>query len=897
MGLLSHVAHAETVSVGDSDELETALREAQPGETIELRPGDYVLPSLTLRTDGEADAPITVQSVIPGKARIWSDHTTLMKLYGAHWHFRGLDFQGSRSANHAFHIVRGADDVVLEGNRFQNFHAAIKANGEGSPPSFPDRVRIHRNVFNNETARDTNQPVAAINVNGGRDWVITENFISDIGYAAERHGVSTSTAFVKGGAYGATFDRNVVICEWRHTGGYRAGMSFGGGGTGERYFDRRGMEHCRENCPEVRNSRMTNNIILNCPNHAGIYLNQAHDVLISNNTVYDAFGVIAQFPHTAARVQDNLMTGRVWTRRDAQVDTAGNLTSGWPGPWGYLPSVRSRLHAPEPGQEGSNSDGIEAALDWAVARTRDAVDWLGASRLGKGLNRYEDWLTAPAFGQLQPRDPEAILGRGHGDAGVDHDFCGQPREGAVDVGAIQYTAGDCTLQRELPRRHGELFAGLSQGDQRHPETPAAAQRDMAAPLDLPAPTRTLSATPESFSEKVAELRPGDALELEPGTYSGGLDLRGLEGTEERPIVIRGPERGEGQETAVLLGESGRNTVRFEDSAHIVLKNLELDGRGRNVSAVVAEATGDYAHDITLDGLSIHGYDGIRGNSGITTRSTAWNWVIRNSEIRRVGTGMYLGQPDGAPFIAGVIEGNQIAETLGYGMQIKHQDERTMVPGMPTDPQRTVIRGNTFDKAEGGERGSGARPNLLVGHFPTFGPGQHDQYLIHGNLFFENPHQRLFQGEGNVALYNNLFVNRHGVSGLGGDGAIFLRHNDVPKDLYVLNNTFVTEGFGLRIAEPDTDYEQIVQGNAIFSAEPLSLDGIEAPDNFTADLPAAWDKLVRADGSLEQLDLTPRAGALERDTELSWPKELPGLDRDYHGAQRSQSVWGALQARE
>ncbi len=440
----------------------------------------------------------------------------------------------------------------------------------------------------------------------------------------------------------------------------------------------------------------------------------------------------------------------------------------------------------------------------------------------------------------------------------------------------------------LEEARGQADAGQSL------HTSTISQRGTHDRAERPTPERTLSATPENLADRVAELRPGDELELAPGTYRGGLDLRGLEGTTNRPIVIRGPEPNGGQERAVLVGESGRNTVRFQDSAHIVLKDLELDGRRQNVNAVVAEAPGEYAHDITLDGLYIHGYDSSRGNSGITTRSAAWNWVIRNNEIRRVGTGLYLGQPDGdAPFIAGVIEGNHIAEIRGYGAQIKHQRQRTLVPGMPTQPTRTVIRGNTFSKAEGGDSGGGARPNLLVGHFPREGPGQHDQYLIHGNLFYENPHERLFQGEGHVALYNNLFVSRGG-QGMGGDGAIFFRHNDVPKDLFILNNTFVTAGFGLRIDEPDADYTQTVQSNAIFSPEPLRLDGIEAPDNYTAGFEAAREELVNVEGDREELDLAPRAGALERDVGLAPPEaDLPGLDRDYRGTERTRNVWGAL----
>ena len=52
----------------------------------------------------------------------------------------------------------------------------------------------------------------------------------------------------------------------------------------------------------------------------------------------------------------------------------------------------------------------------------------------------------------------------------------------------------------------------------------------------------------------------------------------------------------------------------------------------------------------------------------------------------------------------------------------------------------------------------ARPSLLVGHFPLTGAGRNDVYEIYGNFFWQNPTEALFQGEGNIALYDNVFVN-------------------------------------------------------------------------------------------------------------------------------------------
>ena len=529
-------ANPSARTVATTAELNAALRQAEPGDTISLMPGDYVPSRRTIRTHGEPERPITVQAAVPGTARLWSSHVTLFKLYGAHWHFRDLDFQGNSNTKHALHIVRDADDIVLEGNRFQNFHAAIKANGEGQPRAFPDNVRIHRNVFTNDKPRRTKESVVAIDVVGGRNWKITENFISDIGYHPDRRGANTSTAFVKGGAYGATFDRNVVICQWRHTGGYRVGMSLGGGGTGDAYFDRRGMEQCRQNCPEVRSSQMINNIILNCPNSPGIYLNRAQDSLVANNTIYDAYGIVARFPETSARIYNNLMTGRIWARDGSEVESAGNLSSGWVGLGNYIPSVRRRLHAPVPEGEPRFSASIDKFLYWAASRRHDVIDWLGATRLGKGTKAYENWLAAPSFGDLALTEPNKVIAEGSTSLVLDRDYCGQPRTPPGDIGAIEYSAGGCALQEILTNRHGELFTSIGDPRRKQPRTPEPARQLTPVDDQLLTPDRLLRADPEDYREKVAELRPGDRLELAPGNYKHGLDLRGLQ------LLVRGVRR-------------------------------------------------------------------------------------------------------------------------------------------------------------------------------------------------------------------------------------------------------------------------------------------------------------------------------------------------------------------
>ncbi|MCG5535575.1 hypothetical protein [Ectothiorhodospira mobilis] len=403
-----------------------------------------------------------------------------------------------------------------------------------------------------------------------------------------------------------------------------------------------------------------------------------------------------------------------------------------------------------------------------------------------------------------------------------------------------------------------------------------------------AATHILEANPDNYRGKIRQLRPGDHLRLAAGNYPRSLRLHGLKGTAEAPIVISGPESGE---PAVLLGRDGENTISLSGTAHLILSHLTLDGRGRNAAGVVLEGNGQPAHHITLEGLIIKNYDATQGHTGITTRAPAWDWTLRNNHIHDVGTGLYLGQPDGsAPFIGGRIENNAIQRTLGYNMQIKHQEVRDPVPGIPTDRRDTIIRHNLFSKVERSRSGDSARPNLLVGHWPPKGPGHHDRYLIYGNLFYENPHERLFQGEGNVALYNNLFFNSHG------PGILIMPHNDVPKAIYILQNTVVTAGPGIRILDPHPDHPLQASGNALFSPEPLQVvDAVPTGKNFTAPLEAAEHHLHAPEPRLDHLDLYPHPNRLGREKNTSAIGPLPHLDRDYNHRPRKRPTWGAFDA--
>ncbi len=391
------------------------------------------------------------------------------------------------------------------------------------------------------------------------------------------------------------------------------------------------------------------------------------------------------------------------------------------------------------------------------------------------------------------------------------------------------------------------------------------------------------AGPKTYRDRFQELEPGDTLALEAGVYRRGLPIHEMHGRPEHPITISGPL---GEQSATFYGRSGHNVVSIVDSSYVKVSDLEIDGRGKMVDGVKAEGHAHYAHHITLERLRIQNLGHNQQIVGISAMCPTWNWVVRDNVIIGAGTGMYLGRPNGrAPFVGGLIEHNLVKDTIGYNIQIKHQVGRPDIEGFPNEPQTTIIRHNVFSKAHGASSGEMARPNLLVGHWPPTGPGSHDLYAIYGNLFYQNPSERLFQGEGNLAFYSNLLVNR------AGDALAILPHNGHPRRIWIFQNTIVARDRGILFKSTPETQVQKIQGNAIFAAHPIK--GGKARENLRASKEEAADYLRKPFAQPRQLNLYPQAGKLRQRLKATahLMVRFPEASRDFDGRLRSGMYQG------
>jgi len=396
--------------------------------------------------------------------------------------------------------------------------------------------------------------------------------------------------------------------------------------------------------------------------------------------------------------------------------------------------------------------------------------------------------------------------------------------------------------------------------------------------------QVINAGPAEYRTYLSSLGPGDILNLTSGTYPDGLRISEINGTPAAPIVITGPESGD---PAVFEGNASRNTVSISASSYVTIRHLKIDGRQiANIDGIKAEGNaGNWAHHIIFEDNHIVGHGANQQTTGISTKCAAWDWVIRRNIIEGAGTGMYLGNSDGtAPFVNGIIEYNLVFDTIGYNLQIKHQNEglRTL-PGMTLNG-KTVLRYNVFSKQANASSGQDARPNLLVGNFPASGNGAGDYYEIYGNFFYQNPFEALFQGTGNIAFYNNLGVNH-----AGGSGINIQSHNGfLPRQITIFNNTVLAaNGYGIRISSPDPGYFQYILGNAIFADTPI------AGDNISENYANAGNYINNASTTLGAFDPYPLAGTLKGAAlDTTQYQFFQDYDIDFDGTARDWTFRGA-----
>jgi len=325
---------ARSIAVASTSQLVNAVLNSMPGDVITMAPGAYTITTkLSLTVPGTATAPITIRAarlgdvvitVVPGSAR-----TEGFRVAAPHWVIENLEMKGGCASSahsaceHAIHVTGRADGLVVRNNYLHEFNSIIKGSGtpvSGQPTLFADRVRILGNRLQNSTGRNTSNPVTLIDINGGDGWLVSGNRIADF-YKMGGDRISYG-AFLKANSRNGVFENNLVVGAKRvATGGYRIGLSFGGGGNST-------ASTCENNDCSVlhTNGIMRNNVIMNTSD-VGIYLNKAKQTKLYNNLLYKTRGIDVRYAPTTAEIVNNVLDGGIRNRDGGAHTASANLNA------------------------------------------------------------------------------------------------------------------------------------------------------------------------------------------------------------------------------------------------------------------------------------------------------------------------------------------------------------------------------------------------------------------------------------------------------------------------------------------------------------------------------------------------------------------------------------------
>ncbi len=378
------------VPVQNSEELLHAVSHARPGEIILLNPGKYIIKKtgIYVSSGGTPLQPITVRAEHLGDVNLEFDSLEGFHINSPYWIFENLIIKGICSIDddceHAFHLVGECNGFVLRNSRIHEFNSPIKANrlkiGD-EPRITPNGILLEGNSFFNSRARQTANPVTFIDVVGADYFILSNNLIADFQKAGGDH-ISYGVQ-IKGNSVHGVLEKNLVVCEYGTTGGVRVGLSLGGGGTGRQFLEPGDIyEHSK--------GIVRNNIVMYCSD-SGLYLNKANDTRVFNNTFYATSGIDVRFPESTALIVNNILSGDIWDRNGGKSIRRNNL----------IGNVNNKLFSLR--------------------------------------QSFAGWFVDPAAGDFSLKNGRDIVDKGEETPGlIWEDFCGYPRQGTPDMGAIEY---------------------------------------------------------------------------------------------------------------------------------------------------------------------------------------------------------------------------------------------------------------------------------------------------------------------------------------------------------------------------------------------------------------------------------------------------------------------------
>jgi len=175
----------------------------------------------------------------------------------------------------------------------------------------------------------------------------------------------------------------------------------------------------------------------------------------------------------------------------------------------------------------------------------------------------------------------------------------------------------------------------------------------------------------TISLAIAQVTPGTAVRIRPGTYAADNFLRNLTGTSNAPIWVGGVA---GSARPVIAG--GGQAFHLVRARYVVMHDLEVQGASSN--GINADDEGQYANAdaarfIVFRNLFIHDI-GAGGNQDCLKLSGLNDFWVLDSEFQRCGGGGSGSGVDHVGCHRGVIARNVFSDLQGNGVQCKGGSE-------------------------------------------------------------------------------------------------------------------------------------------------------------------------------------------------------------------------------
>ena len=329
---------------------------------------------------------------------------------------------------------------------------------------------------------------------------------------------------------------------------------------------------------------------------------------------------------------------------------------------------------------------------------------------------------------------------------------------------------------------------------------------------------SVSGQDEEFERVANSLGPGDELVLGGGTYSqSGRRAVTVEGTAEKPIVIRAADG----ERVVLTRPAGdmdrHNNIEFVDCAYLTVRGIGFKGGSCGIGFKGGSCGVRFirGHHVTFEGCEISG----TGNNALTMNSGSCDsFVIRGNHIHHTGLsnrgptegeGMYIGSHDGKYVTTNtLVEGNYIHHLRGTsgggndGIEFKFGS------------WGNTIRDNVIHDTNIGKQ----YPGIFV-----YGGGK-GVNVVEGNVIWN-------AGEG-IQVVSDAVIRNNVIFDCSYSGITAAPHGAVPemRNVRIVDNTILNNPRGVRIRWGGAK-DMVFANNSVYCPGKTAIDagGLESAE--------------------------------------------------------------------